>query len=371
MRFSELEVVPFALGFERPYATATGTLERREMLLVRLRTDAGLEGLGEAVPLSLRGGADLGVVERALLRSARRLRRADLSDFAGEQPLRAAVETFIHVAAGRRLPGPAKAALEMAIFDLAGKAAKRPLWELLGAERITPVRCNATLVAGAPAEVAADAERWAGRGFETFKLKLGTGEDLAQVRAVRDALGPEARIRLDANGAWSVTEALGVLRMVEPLGIELVEQPVAGMRELAEVTSATPIPIAADESVERGKDARRAAAAEACDLATVKLAKVGGIGEANGIASHLPIYLSSSLDGPLGIAAAAHAAQALPFAGAAAGLSHGLATQLLFSGTIAARESTLDGDLLSPPGGPGLGVELDEDALAAQRLEAT
>jgi O-succinylbenzoate synthase len=233
---------------------------------------------------------------------------------------------------------------------------------------MAPVRCNATLVGGPPAEVAADAERWAALGFSTFKLKLGAGEDVAQVRAVREALGPEARIRLDANGAWSVAEALGVLRMVEPLEIELVEQPVANLRELAEVRAATTIAVAADESVERGKDARRAAAAAGCDLATVKLAKVGGIGEANGIADHLPIYLSSALDGPLGIAAAAHAAQALRFEGPAAPLAQGLATRLLFSATIAARESTLEGDSLSPPPGPGLGVEIEPEALAAQRL---
>jgi o-succinylbenzoate synthase len=368
MKVTEVEVVPFALPFERPYATARGTLERREMLLVRLHTDAGLEGLGEAVPLSLRRGADLGTIERALLRASRRFRRADLSDFGGAEPLRAAIGTFIHVAAGRRLPGPAKAALEMAIFDLAGKASGKPLWELLGATEVTPVPCNATLVTGPPAEVSADAQRWAGRGFGTFKLKLGAGDDVAQVRAVREALGPEARIRLDANGAWSVSEALGVLRMVEPLEVELVEQPVAELRELAEVAAATPIPVAADESVERGKDAQRAAASGACDLATVKLAKVGGIGEANGIAGHLPIYLSSALDGPLGIAAAAHAAQALQFEGPAAGLAHGLATQLLFSERIAVRESSLDGDLLSPPPGPGLGVELDDEALERHRI---
>lgn len=368
MKLTELEVIPFALPFARPYTTARGTLERREMLLLRLHTDAGLVGLGEAVPLSLRGGADLGTVQRALLRSTRRLRRADLSDFAGEEPLRAAVDTFIHVAAGRRLPAPAKAALEMAIFDLAGKASGEPLWRLLGAAGAEPVRCNATLVAGDPAPVAADAESWAARGFGTFKLKLGAGDDVAQVRAVREAVGPDARLRLDANGAWSVSEALGVLRMLEPVGVELAEQPVAGLREMAEVTGATPIPIAADESVERGKDARRAREAGACDLATVKLAKVGGIGEANGIAGQLPIYLSSALDGPLGIAAAAHAAQALPFAGAAAGLAHGLATQPLFAKSVAARECALEGDLLSPPEGPGLGVVIDDSALDALRL---
>ncbi len=369
MRVTEVELIPCALPFARPYTSARGTLERREMLLVRLHTDAELEGVGEAVALSLRGGADLRTIERTLLRASRRFRRADLSDFSGPEPTRAAVDAFIHVAAGRRLPPPAKAALEMAIFDLAGKAAGKPLWELLGAAGAEPVRCNATLVSGEPREVAEDARRWAARGFETFKLKLGAGDDVAQVRAVREAVGERARIRLDANGAWSVAEALGVLAMIEPLDIELVEQPVATLRELAEVSASTSIHVAADESVATGKEAQKAAAAGACELATVKLAKVGGLGEANGIAGRLPIYLSSALDGPLGIAAAAHGAQALPFEGAADGLAHGLATQLLFAETIAERECELAGDLLSVPSGPGLGVEIDWDAVERLRSD--
>jgi L-alanine-DL-glutamate epimerase-like enolase superfamily enzyme len=368
VKLAEVEVIPYALPFERPYATARGTLERREMMICRLVTDEELVGLGEAVPLSLRGGADLAAVERAIRKGTRRLRRADLSDFAGSEPTLAAVDAFIHTVAGRRIAAPAKAAIEMAIFDLAGKASGRPLWSLLGAEEAAPVACNATLVAGPPADVAADAERWAARGFTTFKLKLGTGDDVDQVRAVREAVGPEPRIRADANGAWSVDEALGVLRMIEPLGIELVEQPVASSAQMAEVTASTNVLVAADETVERAKDAERAKRDRACDLATVKLAKVGGIGEANGIARALPIYLSSALDGPLGIAAAAHAAQVLPSEGPAAGLAHGLATQLLFAGSVAARGPTLDGDLLSVPEGPGLGVELDEDALAKARI---
>ena len=370
MRISEVELVPLALRFRSPYVTARGSLEQREMYLVRLRTDEGIEGLGEAVPLALRGGSDMRSVFRGLLKGTRRLKRADLSDFAGDEPMLAAVDAFIHAVAGRRLPAPAKAAIEMAIFDLAGKASGRPLWSLLGADRAAAVRCNATLVGGEPAAVAADAERWAEHGFDTFKLKLGAGDDVAVVRAVRERLGPGPRIRVDANGAWSVDEALGVLRLIEPLGIELAEQPVGGAREMAEVTAAVSTLIAADETVERVKDAERARREGACDLATVKLSKTGGIGEANGIANALPIYLSSALDGPLGIAAAAHAAQALPFAGPAADLAHGLATQLLFAGSVASRECSLEGPLLSVPDGPGLGVELDEEALAAHRLAA-
>jgi L-Ala-D/L-Glu epimerase len=368
MQITEIELVPFALPFAQPYTTARGTLERREMLLVRLVTDDGPTGLGEAVPLALRGGETVAEVARAIGKLSRRLRRAGLSDFAGPEPMRAVVDVFIHTVAGRRVPAPAKAAIEMALLDLAGKASNRPVWSLLGAERAEQVRCNATLVAGEPAEVAADAERWAERGFRTFKLKLGTGDDVAQVRAVREAIGPEPRIRVDPNGAWDPDEARGILRMIEPLDVELAEQPVAGLREMAELTAETTILIAADESVASTKEAQRASRSAACDLATVKLAKVGGIGEASGIAGPLPIYLSSALDGPLGIAAAAHAAQALRFEGAAAGLAHGLATKLLFSEGVATRESELEGDLLSPPQGPGLGVELDEKALEGLRI---
>jgi muconate cycloisomerase len=367
VKVTDVELTAFALPFARPYVTARGTLERREMYLLRLRTDEGLEGLGEAVPLSLRGG-DMRSVYRGLLKGTRRLARADLSDFAGEEPLMAAVDAFVHAAAGRRLPGAAKAAIEMAVLDLAGKASGRPVHDLLGVERPTPVPCNATLVAGAPDEVGAEADHWARRGFRTFKLKLGTGADVAQVRAVREAVGPDSRIRVDANGAWSVEEALGVLRMIEPLGVELAEQPVADRRGMAQVTRSSQIPIAADETVSTVKDARRAASARECELATVKLAKVGGLGEANGIAGELPIYLSSALDGPLGIAAAAHAAQALPFEGPAAGLAHGLATRELFESTIASAECELEGGELHLPPGPGLGVQIDDEALAAHRI---
>jgi o-succinylbenzoate synthase len=368
MRVVEVEVVPYSLPFASAYTTARGSLERREMLMLRLITDEGLVGLGEAVPLALRGGADLAAVERGLRKGTRRLRRADLSDFAGGEPTLAAVDAYIHTAAGRRLPGPAKAAIEMAIFDLAGKASGRPVWSLLGAEAASPVLCNATLVSGAPGAVADDAEQWAQRGFTTFKLKLGAGDDVAQVRAVRERVGADARIRVDANGAWSADEALGVLRMIEPLGVELVEQPVSDAAGMAAVTASTSVLVAADEIVERVKDAARANREGACDLVTVKLSKVGGIGEANGIAGELPTYLSSALDGPVGIAASAHAAQVLPATGPAAGIAQGLATQLLFAETIATRECALDGDRLTVPDGPGLGVELDEDALAAHRI---
>lgn len=368
MQITGIETIPYSLRFREPYVTARGRLDRREMLLVRLHTDEGVVGTGEAVPMSLRGGEPLDVIERGIRRTERRLRRATITDFAGPEPLRAAVDTVVHAAAGRRIPAPATAALEMAIFDLAGRVSRTPLWRLLRADSPEPVVCNATLSAGRPGDVAAEAERWAERGFRSFKLKLGTGDDLAQVAAVRAALGPSVRIRVDANASWDTDGAIETLERLERLDIELAEQPVAKLRQMATVAAATSVPIAADESVASAGDARKAVRARACSMATVKLAKVGGIGAAAGVGAELPIYLSSALDGPIGIAAAGHAARALYRGIEDPGLAHGLATQLLFSETIASRQCEIRDGALHLPEGPGLGVEIDEAALERRRL---
>ncbi len=225
-------------------------------------------------------------------------------------------------------------------------------------------------MAGEPAAVAADAARWAADGFTTFKLKLGAGDDVAQVKAVREALGPAAQIRVDANASWDLETARAVLGAIEPFGIQLAEQPVATMERAAELSRSTEIPLAADESVTTPEEALRAAQTGAFRLTGIKLSKVGGLLAAQRIAGNLPAYASSALDGPVGIAAAARLAVKLrPLPWPAAGeRSHGLATQRLFASTIASVECEVRGGMLHPPPGPGLGVEIDEQALDAHRL---
>ena len=352
VRIASVEVIPYALPFRAPYVTARGSLDRREMVLLRLRSEDGLVGLGEAVPLSLRGGAPLARVvgELELLGELSELDEAGLLGGIGN------------------LSAPARCAALTALMDLRGR---RTVFE--GHARpggSEPVPCNATLVAGEPAAVAADALAWAEEGFSTFKLKLGVGDDVGQVRAVREAVGPGARIRIDANAAWELEDAKRILSALEELDIELAEQPVASEEEAISLANATAIPLAADESVESRADAERLAAIGACALAGIKLSKVGGPEEAIAIAEVLPSYLSSALDGPVGIAAAAQVAQtlALDVPTGATTLAHGLATQRLFADSIARSECELRGGMLYPPPGPGLGVELDERALDLHRL---
>jgi O-succinylbenzoate synthase len=353
VRIASVEVIPYALPFREPYVTARGSLAQREMVLLRLRSDDGLTGLGEAVPMSLRGGASLRRVvgELELLSELSELDEAGLSGGIAN------------------LSAPARCAALTALMDLRGRraAAEGRSSADGGGE---PVRCNATLVAGEPAAVAEDALRWAAEGFSTFKLKLGTGDDAGQVRAVREAVGPGARIRVDANAAWDVDTAVRTLSELEELDVELAEQPVATLEEAAEVAAATSIPLAGDESVESRADAERAISLGACDFAGVKLTKVGGPEEAIAVAEVLPSYLSSALDGPVGIAAAAQVAQTLRQSAPAGAvdLAQGLATQRLFSSTVAAVECELRDGMLHLPPGPGLGVEIDERALDHHRL---
>jgi len=351
MPIESVDVIPYALAFRKPYITARGSLDRREIVLLRIRDHDGVEGLGEAVPLSLRGGDTLAEVVRELSETA------------------AAALTGVATDDARPPDGgsaPARAAIEMALLDLRGKLAGVPVWRLLGATEAAPVRCNATLTAGEPAAIAAQAEWWAERGFTTFKLKAGLAGDVAAVRALRDAVGHDARIRVDANGAWSPAEAVTKLAAIEQYGIELAEQPASDLEELALVRGQTAIPIAADESVSSPEEAEHAVELGACSLATVKLSKVGGFDAAVAIAARLPVYLSSALDGPVGIAAAAHLAQVL--GPGDAGLAHGLATQLLFEDTIASVGPDVREGVLETPGAPGLGVEIDETPLKRLRI---
>jgi o-succinylbenzoate synthase len=350
VRISSIEVIPYALPFRERYVTAAGSLPRREMVLLRLRDDEGLVGLGEAVPLSLRGGVSLaGVVE-------------ELRSLIGAETI-AEESASLDVA----LSPPARCAVLTALLDLRGRRAAAEGSSSSGAQ--TPVPCNATLAAGEPAAVAAAAEHWAEDGFSAFKLKLGLGEDVEQVRAVREALGPAARIRVDANAAWDLETARRRLTELEPLDIELVEQPVATIAEAAALAESTTIPLAADESVASRADAEAVLNAGAFELTGVKLSKVGGPEAAVAIAEVLPSYLSSALDGPVGIAAAAQVASTLRDAQQdGIRLAHGLATQRLFAATIAASECELREGRLHLPEGPGLGVEVDEEALGAHRL---
>ncbi len=213
---------------------------------------------------------------------------------------------------------------------------------------------NASIAALDRGTAARQAAEAVGRGFRCLKVKVGVGDDAGRVAAVRAAGGPRVALRLDANGAWGVKEAVKSIEALAPAGLELVEEPVHGLAAVRSVREQVSVRVAIDETAtEQG-----ALTARAADAVCLKIARCGGISGVLAAAalvreSGAEIYLGSTYDGPLGIAAAIHASAALAAQGPLA--SCGLATLGLFDG-LADPLPVTDGRI-AVPAGPGLGVE--------------
>ena len=369
MQIIRAEVLPIALPFRERYRTASGELDAREMAIVRLHADCGVAGLGEAVPMSLRGGADLARVAADLHAAGEVIAGSglDLPEGGGVAEVRAWAWEMLERCRAAGVGRQAICGVDIALHDLAGQVLGLPMWRLLGAPDVREVLCNATVDAADPRHAGDHAAAQRASGFTVFKVKVGTGDDDGRVAAVRAAAGEAAAIRIDANGAWDAPTAADRLAQLGRHALELVEQPCRELDELAYVRALSPLPVVADESVASVEDACAAVGARACDAATIKLSKVGGPLEALRIAAVVPSFLSSALDGPIGIAAAIHTAQALPRGGYGDRFAHGLATLGMFT-RLYAPSAGLLGPVVFPPRATGLGVRVDERALQELRL---
>jgi o-succinylbenzoate synthase len=330
-------LVRLSIPFKEPFVTASAVVSERELALVRVEDDNGEVGFGEAAPFEPYDGV----------------------------PLDDVVDALSNGEPGDNAPVQARAAWDLALLDLEAKREGRPIGEP-GADAIA---VNRTLPAGPPDEVARHAAAGVREGFSCFKLKVGLPDDAERVAAVRAAIGPWPALRIDANGAWTVEEAVTSLARLARYDLQLIEQPCATLAELAELRRDCPVPIAADESVSTPDDVVAAASLEACDVVNVKLAASGGYERAReavrAAREHgLEPFLSSTLDGPWGIAAALQLA-----ASERLSLACGLATLELFDARIARALPAPRAGLLRVPQGPGLGVSVDDDALAEVLVE--
>lgn len=266
-----------------------------------------------------------------------------------------------------------RAAIACAALDDRARAAGVPLAALLGDVRRRSVPLNALLTAGDPEAVAGEAAGWVRRGFRCLKLKLAPGDieaDRRRLVAVRAAVGPDIALRADANAAWSVAEAIAALRRLGDLDLEYVEQPVADLAGLATVRRAVPMPIAADESVIDLASVDQIIAARAADVLVLKPAWMGlreSIAAADRAhAAGLGVSVTSTLDSSVGIAAAAQVAAAIRGPLRACGL----ATAALLAGDLVRQPLRVADGVLHLPDRPGLGVDVDDDALARHQIAA-
>jgi o-succinylbenzoate synthase len=284
------------VGLREPFVTAAGLVRERELALVTLTDSDGAVGHGEAAPL-----APIGIEDCvAALKDC----RAVLGSTSVAEARAACEQAAV-------LP-PAVAAIDLALWDLESRRAGVPVWRLLVDQQPRSIAVNATIAAADRAGAAAAASAAREAGYGCVKVKVGLGDDAGRLAAVRAAAGPSMAVRIDANGTWTVDQAIAALRALEPVGIELCEEPVHGLDELAAVRAASPVPIALDESgALPGALDRRVA-----DVVCLKIAACGGITGLLSAAERArsagyEVYVASSLDGPLGIAAALHACAAV------------------------------------------------------------
>jgi L-alanine-DL-glutamate epimerase-like enolase superfamily enzyme len=339
----KLSVRRDALKLKSPLQSAHGTVTERVILGVSIAHVDGDEGYGEAAPLEQYDGVSLWLVEEALQAYGPVLAGAD--DMNGAR----IVDACRAVA---DVPA-ALAAIDLALWDRAGRRAGKPVAALITDRPVPEVAVNATLSAvdrAGAAEQAADAAR---AGFACVKIKVGVGDDAGRVAAVRAAAGPEVALRLDANGAWNVDEAVAAINALSPAGLELVEEPTHGLKAVREVRERVAVRVAIDETAaEHG-----ALGAGVADAVCLKISRCGGISALLVAAtlvraSGAEVYLASTLDGPLGVAAAVHVAAALASRGPLAPC--GLATLGMFEDLddpLPARQGSV-----ALPTGAGLGV---------------
>jgi L-Ala-D/L-Glu epimerase / N-acetyl-D-glutamate racemase len=297
----KLEISFYEARLRAPFVSSRDSVSVRPLILVRLEAADGAAGYGEAAPLEHYDGVTADAVRAALEDCRPLLAESDGSD--REALARACIDSAV-------LP-QAVAALDLALWDLAGRRVDEPVWRLLGAGDPAPVAVNGTITAPDRAGAARQAAAAATAGSTCLKVKVGVGDDAGRLAAVRAAAGPDVQIRLDANGAWSVPEAAATLRVLEPVGLELCEEPVSGAAEIAELDARTAVALAIDETAAGpGALDRRL-----CEAACLKITRGGitGVVEAAARARRVgyQVYLASTLDGPLGIAAALHAAAAI------------------------------------------------------------
>jgi len=335
----ELRVESVTAAMRTAFTAGHGTVSERELLLVSVTDADGATGHGEAAPLPSYDGVSA-VAVRAALDECRPV----LAAARGAEP----ADLLARCAEATLLP-QALAAVDLALWDLAGQRAGEPVWRLLGAEDPAPVAVNWTIASSDRAGASREAAEAREAGFATVKAKVAIGDDPGRLAAIRAAAGVELNIRIDANGAWSAAEAEAALRILEPIGIELCEEPVRGAEAIRALREHTDIPLALDESAEDPG----ALADPAADLICLKIARCGGIAGTiaaarRARAAGFGVYLASTLDGPLGIAAALHAAAAI-----APEPACGLATLAMFAGRPDPLPVT--GGMIAPPVTPGLG----------------
>ena len=277
MKITDIKVKTVEVPLTEPFHISLGVITHAKSAVVAIETDEGNIGYGEGAPGILITGENLPGTAAGIELLKPDLIGLDPTDL--ESVYWAMKRSQAHASS-------VKAAVDIACHDLLGQKAGLPVYRLLGGLE-NSLETDITVGINRPETMAAKAKAWVEKGFRTIKTKVGTGveEDVARVKAIREAVGPDVKIRVDANQGWSAKEAVRIIDRLNQYDLELVEQPVPydDIAGLEYVTQHTDVLIMADESCFTASDALRLAERRAVDLINIKLMKCGGIREAQKI----------------------------------------------------------------------------------------
>ncbi len=273
MKFTSFEIYKYPIPME-PFTIATGTMDFAQNTFVRAHTDSGLTGVGEcsAFPMIV------GETQATCFEMAKDFAALWKNKNALDIQARLA-ELHLYTAGNYTV----KSAFDMVLYDLASKHANQPLYQFLGGEK-RKVETDITIGINTPEAMAKSAVKFKGQGYKIIKVKLGRqpDEDVERIRQIRNAIGAELVLRLDANQGWTFDESVFALQALNQYNIEFCEQPMRTYNDglLPQLCKLSPIAIMADESVYTHYDAERIIRNKAAKYINIKFAKSGGINEA-------------------------------------------------------------------------------------------
>lgn len=272
LTITSIEIYKLQLPLKEPFVISLGTQYNADNVLIVINTNEGITGYGECSPyMSINGesGETCFVVAQYLAQALK-----------GKNPTQ--IEDCI-IAMNKTIYGNTsiKSAFDMALYDIAAQHANLPLYKFLGGEKNKTIITDMTVGIGSPEKMAADALGFMKDGFPAIKVKLGrtTEQDVVAIKAIREAVGNQLPLRVDANQGWSVDVAIHTLQALAPYNIEHCEEPISrhSFMQLPLVKNESPIKIMADESCCNQYDAANLAQINACNYFNIKLGKSGGI----------------------------------------------------------------------------------------------
>lgn len=373
MKISKVEVYPTVINYMAKYEMAVGTTKIGQRVIIKVFTDEGIVGLGEAsFVITDRTGENLETITFALKKYFAPL-------MIGEDPfnLQGIMRKIDSIVWNRYGFLYSKAAVDIALHDIMGKASGQPVYNLLGGLYRSTMGVSRSLPISSPEETAAKAVALKEQGYKQITIKVGFDPnlDIKRVAAVRKAVGDEFPLEIDPNQGYRVPVAIPVCRKMEEYGILNVEQPCPwwDLDGMAEVARALDTPITADESVLTPVDAMRVIEKRAADSMTIKLAKSGGFWESRKIAvladlAGINCNIGSQHPAGVGTAAILHFAAATPEV--IEPLGYGVPAER-FVDDILLEPLQMEDGTVTVPHKPGLGVEVDDEKLKKYAAKIT